>query len=444
MGKKKPEVMAQQRARFIEGAVANGISREKAEKIFAQIEYFAGYGFNKSHSAAYALIAYQTAYLKAHYPTEYMAALLTSEMDNADRVMRYIRECRAMGIPVLSPDVNESYRDFRVVDGQIRFGLAAVKNVGEGAIANILQARSDGRFRSFIDFCHRIDPRQVNRRVIESLIKCGAFDSLGEKRAHLMAILDEVLETAQRRLKDRANGQITLFGDLEVTEPVPLPSPAGTPVEEWEEGQLLNYEKEALGFYITGHPLGRFEHQLRLYTNADAERIQALGSGSKVTIGGMITKVRLQTTRKGDRMAFLTLEDLHGYVEVILFPEVYQQSLSLLEEERPVLVRGTIDRGEKSTKVIADRLLSLDRIDYTRFRRLHLKLYPSRHDRRYLERLCQMLQAVPGYLQPYLHFFFPDRREVVLLPDSRFQVTPSPQLFTEIETLLGEGSVYLE
>jgi DNA polymerase-3 subunit alpha len=445
MGKKKPEVMAQQRAKFVGGALANGISKEKAEKIFALMEYFAGYGFNKSHSAAYALIAYQTAYLKAHYPTEYMAALLTSDMEKTDKVVRYIRECQEMDIPILSPDVNESYRDFRVVGKQIRFGLAAVKNVGEGAIENILQVRGERKFDSWVDFCHRVDLRVVNRRVIESLIKCGAFDSLGEKRAQMIASLDEVLESAQRVSADRANGQINLFGPF--AEQTSLPAtrfPSGYPVKEWEESQLLAHEKEALGFYITGHPLSRFKHKLLLYANADAERLQTLAAGMKVTLGGMVQKVRLQNTRKGDRMAFLTLEDLHGAVEVIIFPDVYQQCASLLEAEMLVFVRGTVDSGEKSTKVIAEQLFPLEGHDTSLFSRLHLTLRPSRHERIYLEKLCRLLQRTPGPLQVYLHFLFPDNREVVMLAASRFQVSPSDSLVHDIEALLGTGAISID
>ncbi len=447
MGKKKADVMAQQRAKFVEGAMANGISKEKAEKIFALMEHFAGYGFNKSHSATYALIAYHTAYLKAHYPTEYMAALLTSDMDKTDKIVRYIRECQEMGIQILSPDVNESYRDFRVVGEQIRFGLAAVKNVGEGAIENILQVRKAEKFRSFVDFCQRVDLRQVNRRMIESLIKCGAFDSLGEKRAQMFASLDEVLKMAQQMFKERENGQINLFGGAD-QDNASLPSIAFTysrQMEEWEQSQLLNYEKEALGFYLSGHPLSHYKRKLQLYTNTDAERVQTAAGGTKVTLGGIITQVRFQTTKKGDRMAFLTLEDLQGEVEVIVFPDVYQQCALILEKEKPVLVRGTVDTsGEKSAKIIAGQVLSLEESPYSVFSRCHLKLYPSRHERGYLEQLSALLQKTPGKLQVYLHFFFPDNREVVLLPDSRFQVTPSDPLFHEVEALLGEGVVYFE
>jgi DNA polymerase-3 subunit alpha len=443
MGKKKPEVMAEQRESFLKGAVAHGFEQKKAEELFELMAYFAGYGFNKSHSAAYALIAYWTAFLKAHYPRQYMAALLTSEVQNTDKVIRYINESRDMGINILSPDVNDSYRDFRVVGDAIRFGLAAVKNVGDGAIEAIIEAReAGGPFASLFDFCQRVNLKLVNRRVIESLIKCGAFDATGATRAQMMACLDDYLEAAQRRQRDREDGQTSLFDDADAAPPLLRPSEPAVP--EWEESQLLAYEKEVLGFYITGHPLARFARQLRLYATATTQTLGGYRDGDKVSLGGMVFKVRLQTTRKGERMAFVTLEDVQGQVDVIVFPEVYKEYGASLEVDQAVLVRGTVDWDEDSAKIIADRIVPLAEASSRLTPQVHISLQTLGLTRDLLGQLRAVLEAAPGPSSVYLHLLFPDAREVVLLPDERFQVVPSEGLVQEIETLFGQEVVHFE
>ncbi|HWT81819.1 MAG TPA: DNA polymerase III subunit alpha, partial [Candidatus Methylomirabilis sp.] len=267
MGKKNPELMAEQRKKFVDGAMAHGVSEKKAERIFGFMEQFAGYGFNKSHSAAYAIIAYQTAYLKANYPVEFMAALLTSEMADTDKIVKYIEECRAMGIEVMPPDVNESSNDFTVVGDKIRFGLVAVKNVGEAAIQSILNTRRErGRFRDLFDFCERADLRLVNKRVIESLIKCGAFDSLGARRSQLVSVVDKAMEAAASTQRDRAHGQVSLLDVLSSTGGVRRNPPSLPDLPEWDRSQLLAGEKETLGFYITGHPLAEYRGLIAKYT----------------------------------------------------------------------------------------------------------------------------------------------------------------------------------
>jgi DNA polymerase-3 subunit alpha len=444
MGKKKPEVMAEQREIFLKGAVEHGFDQKKAEELFELMAYFAGYGFNKSHSAAYALIAYWTAYLKAHYPRQYMAALLTSEVQNTDKVIRYINESRDMEIDILSPDVNDSYRDFRVVGEAIRFGLAAVKNVGDGAIEAIIDAReAGGPFASLFDFCQRVNLKVVNRRVVESLIKCGAFDTTGERRAQMMASLDDYLEAAQKRQRDREEGQTSLFDEIE--EPSqPMLRPRGPSLPEWEESQLLAYEKEVLGFYITGHPLARFARQLRLYTTANTQTLGDCRDGEKVSLGGMVFKVRLQTTRKGDRMAFVTLEDVQGQVDVIVFPEVYKEYSAALENDQPVLVRGTVSWDEDSAKIIADRIVPLAEASNRLTPQVHISLPTIGLTRDLLGQLRSVLEAAPGASSVYLHLLFPDAREVVLLPDERFHVAPSEGLVHDIETLFGQEVVHFE
>ncbi len=445
MGKKKPEVMAEQREIFLKGALEHGFDQKKAEELFDLMAYFAGYGFNKSHSAAYALIAYWTAFLKAHYPRAYMAALLTSEVQNTDKVIRYINESREMGISILSPDVNDSYRDFRVVGEHIRFGLAAVKNVGDNAIEAIIAAREeDGTFSSLFEFCQRVNLKVMNRRVIESLIKCGAFDTTGETRAQMMASLDDCLEAGQKRQRDREDGQISMFDGIEEAIQ-PLPRLRSASVPEWEESQLLAAEKEVIGFYITGHPLTRYERQLRLYALANTQTLGEFQDGDKVSVGGMVFKTRLQTTRKGDRMAFVTLEDVQGQVDVIIFPEVYKEFGAALEmTDQPVLVRGIVDWGDDNPKIIADRIVPLAEAAERLSPQVHINLHTLGLTRETLGQLKGILQAAPGGSPVYLHLLFPNEREVVLLSEERLQVAPSEVLVQNIESLFGQEVVHFE
>jgi DNA polymerase-3 subunit alpha len=436
--------MAEQREAFLKGALEHRFDQKKAEELFELMAYFAGYGFNKSHSAAYALIAHWTAYLKAHYPREYMAALLTSEVQNTDKVIRYINESREMGIGILSPDVNDSYRDFRVVGEAIRFGLAAVKNVGDGAIETIIEAReAGGPFASLFDFCQRVNLKVVNRRVVESLIKCGAFDAAGETRAQMMACLDDFLDAGQKRQRDREDGQITMFDDAEGALQ-PMLSPRGPSLPEWDESQLLASEKEVLGFYITGHPLARYARQLRLYTTANTQTLGAFRDGEKVSLGGVVFRSRLQTTRKGDRMAFVTLEDVQGQVDVIVFPEVYKEYGAALEIDQPVLVRGVVDWDEDSPKIIADRIVPLAEASSRLSPQVHIDLQTLGLTRDLLSQLRSILAASPGPSPVYLHLLFPDDHEVVLLPEERLQVASSERLVHHIEALFGQEVVHFE
>jgi len=359
MGKKKPEIIAGLRSQFVEGAEKNGVQPEVAQKVFELIEYFAGYGFNKSHSAAYALIAYQTAYLKANYAPEYMAALLTSVKDNADKVGLYVEECRRMGLDVLPPDVNESRVDFTIAGGKIRFGLAAVKNVGEGTVQAIIEARDrEGPYKGLVDFLQRIDGRAINRRVMESLIRAGAFASLGYRRSQLLAVLDEALQAAHRAQRERESGQLSLFGftsQAGVGSEISLPD-----VPEFSPRELLAMEKETLGLYISGHPLAQYRDLLRSVTSADCGEIPGLPGGKQVILGGLLTGVKRISTRKGESMCFATLEDLTGKVEVVVFPRVFERSRDMLVPDAPVLVCGTVQVNGDDVKVICDSISPLE------------------------------------------------------------------------------------
>ncbi len=440
MGKKIPEVMEQQRERFMQGAVANGIDPDKAAEIFDLMAKFAGYGFNKSHSAAYGLIAYQTAYLKAHYPLEFMAAVLTSEMSNSDKVMLHISECRERGLKVLPPDINQSQRDFTVAGEAIRFGLAAVKNVGEGAVESILAAREEGGpFRDLFDFCERVDLRKVNRRVIESLIKCGAFDSCGGHRAQLYAVLDEAMEHGQKVGRDRAEGQISMFEAFSTSGPTatpPLPQ-----VPPWSEADQLAYEKEALGFYISGHPLASYAEDIKRLSSVDTVTLQAASDGMTVRLAGLPTEVKEKLTKRGERMAFVRLEDLKGSVELIVFPDCYAQAAPALAAEQPVLVKGVVDKDERGVKLKASRIVPLEQAAQTLTTRLRLRLDATGLTREKLVRLKQALMRHPGSCRVSLHLRVPGKGEAVLALPNRYRVEPSAALVEEVDAMFGHGVV---
>ncbi|HKD80812.1 MAG TPA: DNA polymerase III subunit alpha [Candidatus Angelobacter sp.] len=355
MGKKIAEEMAAQRQRFVKGAVERGLPEKKIVKIFDLMEQFAGYGFNKSHSAAYALLAYQTAYLKTHYPVEFMAALLTSQMGNTDNVVKYINECREIEIPVEPPNINVSDSDFTPHGSAIRFGLAAVKNVGRNAIEAIAAARKEiGRFTSIFEFCEKVDLRLMNKRVLESFIKAGAMDEFGN-RAQLMAVLDKAIERAQKSQRDAELGQHGLFGvfqdELLNGNAEKLPN-----VPEWDEHLRLGSEKEVLGFFITGHPLEKYRNKLEDFRALSAEAITAMTTGTgrdEIYTAGMISNVRVLKSRKGDLYAQAVMEDMTGTIEAIVFPEAYKRLQTILKQEIPMLIRASVRVEEGSNPKIA-------------------------------------------------------------------------------------------
>ena len=364
MGKKIAEEMASQRERFVKGAVQRGFPEKKIVRLFDLMEQFAGYGFNKSHSAAYALLAYHTAYLKTHYPVEFMAALLTSQAGNTDNVVKYINECREMGIPVEPPNINVSDAYFTPHDNAIRFGLAAVKNVGRNAIESIAAARKEiGRFTSIFEFCEKVDLRLLNRRVLESLIKGGAMDEFGH-RAQLMAVLDKAMERGQKSQRDKELGQHGLFGVFQQDEQLNGHGDRLPNIPEWDEHQRLTSEKEVLGFFITGHPLEKYRDKLQDFHALTAEAITAMTSGTgrdELFAAGVITGVRVMKSRKGELYAQAALEDMTGAVEAIVFPEAYRRLQAILKQEIPMLVKCSVRVEEGSNpKIAISQLTPLD------------------------------------------------------------------------------------
>jgi DNA polymerase-3 subunit alpha len=440
MAKKDPAEMEKQKEKFLEGSKRNRISSRKAERIFEQMETFGRYGFNKSHSAAYALIAYQTAYLKTHYPIEFMAALLTSEVQNTDKIIRYIAECREMSIPILPPDINESHRNFSVYGSQIRFGLAAVKNVGDAAIETILNEREEkGRFQSLYDFCRRVDLRKVNRRVIESLIKCGAFDFSKFHRSQMLSVLDEVLERSQGALRKMDTAQMSMWDVSAKERAETYPD-----VEEFPESQLILFEKETIGFYVSRHPLITYQEEIKKITGEDTSTLLRLQNGQEVRVCGLVSSLKEIVTKKGERMAFLNLEDMKGFVEVILFPEVFKNASHYLKGGDPLLVRGSLDLAEDRVKIKAAEVRPLAGLASSLPKAVHLKIPRSSLSQPGLAQLKEMILAHKGACRIFLHIANGDRQETVIAFSDEFRVDPSPVFQDRIKTLFSSPRLSLE
>ena len=355
MGKKKHELLMAQKEIFIQGCAKNGLETSLANHIFDLLTHFADYGFNKSHSAAYGLLAWQTAYLKAHYPVEFMAGVLTSIMDKTDKIPVYIQLCRQMGIKILPPDINSSAATFGIEDGAIRFGLAAVRNVGENAIVSMERVRVEGgKFRSLVDFCARVDMRAVNKRALESLIKCGAFDSIGTERNQLLASLDAAMQDAARRQRDVLSGQGGLFGEETMEEVQQIAVSADVPPSTARE--RLTWEKEATGFYITGHPLDDYSDTLSALLSIGEIPNTVRKDRQLVRIGGILTSTKRFTTKKGDTMLFAELEDFSGKIEVTVFPRVFYAHVSALEPDAIIVVEGRVDTTGEEPKLLAEEI----------------------------------------------------------------------------------------
>jgi len=463
MGKKDPKVMAKQREAFMAGARQHGISEKKATKIFDLMEYFAGYGFNKSHSTAYAYLAYQTAYLKTNYPRHFASALLTIEAANTDKLALYIGECRDRNIAVLPPDVNESQMFFTVVPGGVRFGLTAIKGLGEGAIRAILDVRArTGRITSLPQLCEELDLRLVNKRVLEALVKSGACDSLvppgvalTKGRAILLAAVDGAIEHGGRVQRDRDQGQADLFGgglpgDSDLTL-IRLPE-----VPAWTDMQLLGQEKEALGLYLSGHPLDRFATDLRAFgakTVGDLVVADPVGSPDgpgrltldDVHVGGIVAGLRPLKTKRGDRMCAFTLEDAQGSLEVVVFPDAFGRCGASIDNGQLVLVRGRFERDEESARLQANEVFSLDRLHERLSKSVRIRMNGD-CSRAKLEALWDLLAAARGDRTVAIELEVErGGRKLRVQADvqSHLRVKPTPQLLAAVEKLCGAGSVTL-
>jgi len=441
-GKKIRDLIAQERHKFVAGCEAQGYGREFGERMFDIIEPFADYSFNKSHSVGYGFVAYQTAYLKANHPKEYLAALLTSVKGDKDRSAVYLNECRQLDIRVLVPDVNESDMDFVVRDGAIRFGLSAVRNVGDGVVAKILEARdAGGAFTDFYDFCERVDVAALNKRTVESLVKAGAFDSLGYPRQGLTLVFEQVVDVTVARRREREAGIMSLFGDAADASGDALADfdrPA-VPDEEFRKMQRLAFEKEMLGLYVSDHPLMGAERSLGRYTDATLSELKEMREGELRTVGGVVTALSRKYTKRGDLMATFVLEDLAAAVEVMVFPKTMAQYGELLEEDAVVCVKGRLDAREESPKIIAMEVTHPELVlDGGPPVRIRVKLGALTEAKSH--RLKEILAEHPGDSPVYVHLESPEKTTVLRLGDE-FLVTERNGLFAELRVLLGPDCI---
>jgi DNA polymerase-3 subunit alpha len=455
MGKKKPEEMAKQRDRFISGAVANGHPKDKVTEVFEQMEKFAGYGFNKSHSAAYGLVSYQTGYLKTHYPVEFMAALLTSETSKPENVVKYIAECKEIGIAVEPPDVQISLAQFTPVGEVIRFGLAAVKNVGGNAIESIIKAREEagGRFKSIWEFCEKVDLRVMNKRVIESLIKAGALDSLG-KRGPLMAVVDRAMERAQKAQRDREQGQAGLFGLFDegpkngASQADDLPH-----VPDWEEGERLVYEKEVLGFFVSGHPMDKYAEKLRNLTGVISvsealerkppeRRWGQQDPADEIQVAGAMMGLRVQKSKKDQKQyAMASLEDATGKIDIIVFSREYERLAAALKIEAPVVVRGVLmGDEEQAPKISVFSIQALDNVEVKLPGGVRIRVNVDVAGEESLHEFKRIAEAAPGPGKVMLQLEKKGEWAVILEPEN-LNVAADRGWVERVEDLLGKGSV---
>jgi len=440
MGKKKAEVMAEQREKFVAGAAAKGFDRAKAEELWNYIEPFAGYGFNKSHSVAYAMLAYKTAYLKAHHPVAFMAAMLSSEISSTDDVVKYVNECREMGIAVLPPSVNVSEWAFTVEHGAVRFGLGGVKGLGESAAEALLEARRRvGRFSSLAQLVLEVEPRSVNQKVFETLVKSGSCDEFGSHRGALLAALEKTLDWAQRRKREQEAGQSSLFGGGGAENAPPVDDSA----EVWPEALRLRAEKEALGFFLTGNPLAQFESQLQRLTTHTTRDLREGFQGS-ATVGGLVTRMKRVKIKSGANagkvMGRFVLEDLHGALNVAVFVDALRRYDSLLVEDAAVVARGTVRERGGEVELTLDEMTPLDRAALQLVHGLHVTIDPEVSRGKLLE-LRDLLAEHPGEAVVRISIRLPGESEVEVEPEKRFRVAYSPELSEEIERLVGPGSV---
>ncbi|MFC1570567.1 DNA polymerase III subunit alpha [Candidatus Omnitrophota bacterium] len=445
MGKKinDPEKLEKIKKKFLDGAQKNKVQRFTAEKIWDFMAHFAGYGFNKSHSAAYAMISYRTAHLKANYPVEFMTALLASEKNNTDKISDYINEAQRMGIEILPPDINESFKDFTVVGQDIRFGLSAVKNVGAGAAEAIIASRQEnGRFESLYDFAQKVDLRAVNRKVVESMIKCGAFDSTGIHRSQGMAVLDKVLDMAAKSNKDRNLGQMSFFDDAATDDTFKETFQDVPDIPEWSEHELLANEKEMLGFYITKHPLARFERLLGAYSTCKIPELAGMGDGQEVLIGGIINKVRVTVTRKkAEKMAIISLEDLDNFIEVLVFPKAYRKAPDLIKEDGLVYIHGRLNMREEEPKLVAEDIIPLEKVKERFTKSVLITMSTSGLEEEMMKRIKSTIEKFSGKTPLYIDFISPEGRKIRLSTDKGLFVQPTDELIEEIESITGAGNV---
>jgi len=438
MGKKDAALMAEQKAEFLAGATAHKVDKKIANQVFDQIETFARYGFNKAHSTCYAYVAYQTAWLKHYYPREFMAALMTSEINDSDRIYVLMEECRRMNIKVLPPDVNESTIDFAVVEGNIRFGLQAVKNVGVGPAKAVVEERlENGRFDSLADLVGRVPIKALNRRTLESLIAAGACDSLDNNRARMFEVVPAMLEYGHRVAENSATHDL-FAGAGGTIDRVPPPVPT---VDDWSTSEKLAKEKGTLGFYVSGHPLDKYRDTLDSFATYRAADLHSAADGREVTVGGIIAAVRSMTDKKGNLMAFATLEDFTGSVELILFSDCYEKSREITQVDRMVLVTGRVSTREgEAPKIIGSEVAALEELTERFNCQLVIKIDADCSDKT-LDQALATLEEFKGNT-PVLLAARQNGSEVYIR-SKKYAVKPDFRLLNSLKELLGESGAYL-
>lgn len=442
MGKKDAAEMAKQKTRFLTGAVAKGFAEQKCSDLFDLVAKFAEYGFNKSHSAAYGYIAYQTGWLKAHHRAEYMAALMSIDAGDSDKILVYVGDCRRAGMKILPPDINASTGPFDVPKTDrrsIRYGLNAVKGVGEGAVASVTEARVEagGAFRDFMDCLNRLDYRRVNRRVLESFIKCGAFDSLGEPRARLFAALEDAMSAAQQEQAQKASGQIGLFGGGLVKAPsFKLPNE-----KEWAVGERMRFEKETLGLFLTGHPIEAYADEVHRFGSSSVEGLKKCDDKAKVAVAGIVAAMRIIKTGKGDKMAFVTLEDVSGTVECIFFPKALPKAQSVLESGKPVLLRGAVEHKGDEVKILSDTAELLDDLGERMTSLIEVTARLDQLDDEAFAELGGVFEANPGHASVRFLVEEPGVFKTRVSAGEKIRVAASPKLKQALRARFGAEAV---
>ena len=463
ISKKKHGVIRSEAETFIEGCVGKGIEKEKAKELFELIQRFAGYGFNKSHSTQYAILAFQTAYFKQYYPTEFMAALLTFEMGSTDKIAEYIDECKQMGIKLLPPDVNESFTDFTVIYDKdksaehsepdvssrgesIRFGLAAVKGVGERAVLEIIRARQEnGRFESLFDMCEFVDSRIVNKGAMEALIKAGALDTMGGYRSQMLAVLEDVMSMGSKLQQDKRQGQLSFFDAFESDELIKKESQKLPNVPAWPKQILLQYEKEVLGFYVTDHPLAEFAEKIQDYSNANSDSIKQKLANREVIIGGMLTRVRFCVTKNGRgagaRMAMFTLEDAYGSVDGVIFPDSLALYEDLFQADRMVFLRGNVDHRREEPSIRVSEVFDMTRAEEDLTKAVNVKMPDENLSKKQLKEFKTLCQRHPGRCPVYVELATDKNLRVIL--QVQFSVRPDADFRRRLNALVGLGNCQL-
>ncbi|MDF3129665.1 DNA polymerase III subunit alpha [Kiritimatiellaeota bacterium B1221] len=447
MGKKDANIMAEMKAKFVEGCKeVNGIPAQKATEIFETIEKFASYGFNKSHSAAYAFVTFQTAYFKAHYPAEFMASVLTLEIGNAEKLTGFIAECKEMGMEVLPPDIRQSVKTFRPEDGNIRYGLSGIKGVGAAAVDSLVADReANGPFESFMDFCTRLDSKVVNKRCLEGLIKAGAFDWTGISRARLFGGIDFALQRAVSLRKDREQGQTSLFDLMaEETNQGELNDEELPEVDPWATSKMLAYEKDLLGFYISGHPLEEFEWEIETFSTHHFDNLSELNDKDEFRMGGLITEWRKFFTKTGNEMASFVLEGLNGHLPVVMFKETVQQFAEGLHNELPVMVAGEFSLRDDAPQMVISEITVLEKVPEWYAEKASVHLTDSQAEEKTLRDLREKLKAYSGNTPLHFCVSFPAGERVFMNSAPEFKVHPGHKFKSAVEDLFGEDTVFIK